>query len=101
MNPEKMKTQCLEVSALMKALSHPQRLMLMCYMAKSEKNVSELLELCDISQSQLSQFLNRMQREKLLKVRKEGNFVFYSISDKKILKLIQTMQKIFCDKGQL
>lgn len=97
MNPEKMKAQCSEVAAIMKALSHPQRLMLMCHMAEGEKNVSEMLELCDISQSQLSQFLNRMQREKLLKVRKEGNFVFYSISDKNVLKLIQSMQKIFCD----
>jgi DNA-binding transcriptional ArsR family regulator len=97
MNPEKMKAQCSEVAAIMKALAHPQRLMLMCHMAEGEKNVSEMLELCDISQSQLSQFLNRMQREKLLKIRKEGNFVFYSISDKKVLKLIQSMQKIFCD----
>jgi DNA-binding transcriptional ArsR family regulator len=97
MNPEKMKMQCQEVSSIMKALAHPQRLMLMCHLAEGEKNVGELLELCDISQSQLSQFLNRMQRERLLKVRKEGNFVFYSISDKQVLKLIQSMQKIFCD----
>ena len=97
MNPEKMKMQCQEVATIMKALAHPQRLMLMCHLAEGEKNVGELLELCDISQSQLSQFLNRMQRERLLKIRKEGNFVFYSISDKKVLKLIQSMQKIFCD----
>jgi DNA-binding transcriptional ArsR family regulator len=97
MNPEKMKTQCTEVAGIMKALAHPQRLMLMCHMAEGEKNVSEMLELCDISQSQLSQFLNRMQRERLLKVRKEGNFVFYSIADKKIVKLILSMHKIFCE----
>ncbi len=97
MNPEKMKTQCSEVSAIMKALAHPERLMLMCHMGEGEKNVSELLGLCDISQSQLSQFLNRMHREGILKVRREGNFVFYSISDKKVLRLIQSMQKIFCN----
>lgn len=96
MNPEKMKNQCLEVTMIMKALAHPQRLMIMCYLSEGEKNVGEILELCDISQSQLSQFLNRMQREKLLKLRKEGHFVFYSIADKSVLKLIQSMQKIFC-----
>ena len=90
-----MKKRCTEVSLIMKALAHPQRLMLMCHLAEGEKNVSELLELCDISQSQLSQFLKRMERERLLKLRKEGNFVFYSISDKNILKLIQSMHKIF------
>lgn len=97
MNPEMMKSQCNEVSVIMKALAHPQRLMIMCHIAEGEKNVGEILELCDLSQSQLSQFLNRMQRERLLKVRKEGNFVFYSIAEKKVLKLIQSMQKIFCN----
>lgn len=97
MNPEMMKSQCNEVSVIMKALAHPQRLMIMCHIAEGEKNVGEILDLCDLSQSQLSQFLNRMQRERLLKVRKEGNFVFYSIAEKKVLKLIQSMQKIFCN----
>jgi len=96
MNTELMKDKCVEVSSLMKAIAHPQRLMLMCYLSEGEKNVTELLELCDISQSQLSQFLNRMQRERILKVRKEGHFSFYSIADKNLLKLIQSMQKIFC-----
>jgi DNA-binding transcriptional ArsR family regulator len=96
MNTDIMKDKCVEVSNLMKAIAHPQRLMLMCYLSESEKNVTELLELCDISQSQLSQFLNRMQREKILKVRKEGHFSYYSIADKNLVKLIQSMQKIFC-----
>ena len=96
MNLDEMKKQCSEVTLIMKALAHPQRLMIMCYLSEGEKNVSEILELCHISQSQLSQFLNRMHREKLLKMRKEGNFVYYSIADQNVLKLIQSMQKIFC-----
>lgn len=97
MNPEKMKNKCVDVSNIMKAIAHPQRLMIMCYLADEEKNVTEILEVCDISQSQLSQFLNRMQREDLLKVRKEGQFSYYSIADKNVFKLIQSMQKIFCN----
>ncbi len=96
MNPEKMKDKCVEVSTIMKAIAHPQRLMIMCYLAEGEKNVGEIQELCEISQSQLSQFLNRMQREKLLKVRKESQFSYYSIADKNLIKLVQSMQKIFC-----
>lgn len=97
MNPDKMKNKCAEVSNIMKAIAHPQRLMIMCYLAEGEKNVGEILALCEISQSQLSQFLNRMQREHLLKARKEGQFSYYSIADKNITKLIQSMQKIFCE----
>lgn len=96
MSLELLQEKCVEVSAIMKAISHPQRLMLMCHLSEGEKNVSELLELCELSQSQLSQFLNRLQREKLLNVRRDGTFSYYSIADKNITKLIQSMQKIFC-----
>lgn len=96
MNTEKMREKCDDVSAMLKAISHPQRLLIMCYLVEGEKNVTEILELCDISQSQLSQFLNRMQREKLLQVRKEGQFSYYRIGDKSIMKLMQAMQNIFC-----
>ncbi len=97
MNPEMMKGKCVEVSNVMKAMAHPQRLMILCYLADEEKTVSDLVERCHISQSQISQFLNRMQREKLLTVRKEGQFSYYSIAEKKITKLILSMQKIFCE----
>lgn len=96
MNPDKMKMKCSEVTTVMKAIAHPQRLMIMCHLLEGEKNVGEILELCEISQSQLSQFLNRMQRDKLLKVRKEGQFSYYGIADKNLTKLIQSLQKIYC-----
>ena len=91
-----MQAKCEEVAGVMKAIAHPQRLMLMCHLSQGEKSVSELLALCDVSQSQLSQFLNRLQREKLLRVRREGSFSYYRIADKNMTKLIQSMQKIFC-----
>ncbi len=97
MDHDKMKLKCLEVTTILKAMAHPQRLMIMCHLAEGEKSVSELMDLCgDISQSQMSQFLTRMQRERLLKIRKEGNFIFYSIADANALKLVAAMHKIFC-----
>ncbi|HAZ14901.1 MAG TPA: transcriptional regulator [Bdellovibrionales bacterium] len=97
MKTEMMKGQCLEVSSILKSMAHPQRLMILCYLADSEKTVSELVQLCNVSQSQVSQFLNRMHREKLLQVRKDGQFSYYSIAEKKVTKLILSMQKIFCE----
>ena len=96
MQIEKMRDRIDQVSVIMKAIAHPQRLLIMCHLTGGEKTVSELLELCEISQSQLSQFLNRMHREKLLSVRKEGQFSYYGIADRNVTKLIQSMHKIFC-----
>lgn len=91
-----MKHKCEEVSSIMKAIAHPQRLMILCYLAEGEKNVGELTDLCGISQSQVSQFLTRMLREKLLGTRKEGNYSFYFIEDRNVVKLMQSMNRIFC-----
>lgn len=95
MSPEQIKEHCPYVIGILKAIAHPQRLMIMCYLLDGEKNVSELQEVCEISQSQISQFLNRMQRENILKVRKQGQFSYYSIANKSLVRLIVSLQKIF------
>lgn len=91
-----LKEKCYEVSDLLKSISHPQRLMIVCNLSEGEMSVGELQEACDISQSQLSQFLNRMAKEGLVKSRREGQFSFYSIKDERVFKLLNQMQKIFC-----
>jgi ArsR family transcriptional regulator len=87
--------QC-ETTETLKLLAHPQRLQLLCHLSEKELTVTDLEGLCGISQSQLSQFLQRMKSERLVVSRREGKFVHYSISDPKIRKLIQALHKIFC-----
>jgi len=91
-----MKERCVEVAQLLKALSHPQRLMILNHILYEERTVSELQKLCDISQSQLSQFLNRMKLEGLVKVHRMGRFCYYGIANKKIVQLVETVHHIFC-----
>lgn len=93
---EDLKEKSVEVAEVLKTLSHPQRLFILCLLMDGEKSVGEISEMSDLSQSQTSQFLVRMQKEGLLTSRKEGNFSMYQISDKKIQKLILSMNKIFC-----
>ena len=97
MKPEKMRSQCVEVASILKAVAHPERLMILCHLAEGERNVSEITALSGTSQSQVSQFLNRMHREKLLRSRKEGKFSYYAIADARLRKLLQAMQSIFCE----
>lgn len=85
------------VAELLKTLAHPARLMILCYLADGEKTVSELEELSEISQSQVSQFLKRMQAEKLVDYRKDGKFVYYRLVDQRIMKLMKSLYGIFCE----
>ena len=93
----KIERRCEEVSGLLRALSHPQRLMILGHLIKGSKTVSELQELCGLQQSQLSQFLVRMKLEGLISCERQGRFQCYSVADDRLIKLIGSIQKIFCE----
>ncbi len=93
---DKLRETCEEVASYLKALSHPQRLIILSTLLEGEKTVSEIQEFCSLSQSQLSQFLGRLKLEGIVKSRREGQFVFYRIEDTRIKSLVLTLNKIFC-----
>lgn len=96
MDMKLMQEKCVEVSSLLKHFSHPQRLLILCYLSDGEKQVSDIQDVVGLSQSQTSQFLKRMQAEGLLGLRREKNFSFYFIQNPDVIKLLKSMQKIFC-----
>ena len=89
-------SQCEAVSALLKNLAHPQRLMILCQLCEGGRTVGQLEEVSGASQSQVSQFLARMKSEDLVEARREGQSVEYSIKDPRVKKLIAAMHRIFC-----
>lgn len=92
----KMGNACQEVSDLLRALSHPQRLMILGHLTQGAKTVKELTELCGISQSQLSQFVGRMKSEGLVSSERRGKFQYYAVADERLVQLIAVIQNIFC-----
>ena len=91
-----MVKKCDEVSQLLKSLSHPVRLKVLCHVLDGEKTVNELTEFCGISQSAMSQFLSRMKDEGVLTSRKEATYSYYSLGDPKIMKLMKALKDIYC-----
>ena len=89
--------QCEEVAQVLKTLSHPHRLMILCQLAEEPRNVTELEQLSGATQSAVSQFLARMKAEGLVTSHRDSRSVFYEIADPKVKKLVQNMHKIFCD----
>lgn len=93
-----MLEQCDAVAHLLKLLAHPQRLQVLCHLSMGEKTVSDLEGLCGASQSQLSQFLQRMKAEGLVSSCRDGMFVRYAIQDPRVLKLMRSLHDVFCAK---
>ncbi len=91
-----MASRCDEVSQVLKSLSHPIRLKVLCSLIDREKTVGELVEFGGISQSAMSQFLIRLKNEGVLSSRKEGTSVYYTLADERLKKLIHSIKEIFC-----
>lgn len=87
---------CTRVSKVMKSLSHPVRLKVLCQLIEGEKTVNELVDFCNISQSAMSQFLARMKAEGMLLSRREGQCIYYRISDSKLVELLRAVKEIYC-----
>lgn len=88
--------KCDLIAQALKSLGHPVRLKILCELIASEKTVGELTEFCEISQSAMSQFLNRMKEEGLVKSRRDSTFVFYSVADHKLIQLLRAIKEIYC-----
>lgn len=91
-----LRRQSQEVAAILKQLSHPQRLLILCSLVEGEKSVGDIEDACGASQSAVSQFLKGMRLEGLIESRRDGKQVYYQIADKRILELIKSLYQIFC-----
>lgn len=85
-----------EASELLKFLSHPLRLKLLCLLHHAPMTVSELMEGTDGSQTQISQFLGLMKAKGLVSSEREGAFVRYKLVDEKVKQIIKALENVFC-----
>lgn len=81
---------------LLKGLANENRLMLMCVLCEGEQSVGALNERIDLSQSALSQHLAVLREQGLVRTRRKGQTIYYSLSDSPALKVIQLLHDEFC-----
>lgn len=77
-----------------KLLSHPARIRVLELLHDRERSVGELLEEMDLEQSHLSKQLNDLRRANLVRTRKKGSSVFYSVANPQIYELLEVAKKI-------
>ncbi|CAK8718880.1 winged helix-turn-helix transcriptional regulator [Desulfobulbus sp. F1] len=85
-----------ELALLLKSISHPIRLQILCLLQHQELSVSEIRESLETSGANISQHLNIMRNQGLVASRKEANFIYNRIADKRIIELMKTMKQLFC-----
>lgn len=75
------------LAELFKALGDPTRIRIMDALAKDEFCVCDLVELLQLSQSATSHQLRVLRNNHLVKYRREGKMVYYSLDDSHVLTL--------------
>lgn len=96
LDAEEMASRARAASNLLKALAHEGRLMIMCYLASGEKSVTELETRLETRQAAVSQQLARLRLEGLVQSRREGKTIYYSLSDPRAARVVQTVYEQFC-----
>ena len=89
-------TQARKASSFLKALSHESRLMILCILSDGEKSVGEIETVLGLPQSVVSQQLARLRLERVVRTRRDGRQIYYSIADENVLKVIGILYDIFC-----
>jgi DNA-binding transcriptional ArsR family regulator len=93
---ERMMQNALTASNFLKAISHEGRLMILCHLATGEKTVTELEELLSARQAAVSQQLSRLRLEGLVRPRREGKAIYYSLTDDRPRQIMEVVYDLFC-----
>jgi len=85
-----------EASALLKALANRHRLIIICQLIEKERSVGELAELLRIRDSTVSQHLALLRKDGLVRTRREGQTIWYSIGSKPAREIVRTLYRTYC-----
>lgn len=88
-----------KASDFLKALSHENRLLLLCLLAERERTVTELENLLSLRQPMVSQQLARLRLDQLVTTRRDGKAVYYSLANDDVRRVISVIYDIFCGTG--
>ncbi len=92
-----MKTeQIFDLATLLKSISHPFRLQILCLLQDKEMTVGEISRAIKTTDANISQHLSILRNQGILGSRKEANFIYNKIADARVLELIRTMQQLYC-----
>ena len=83
-------------SRLMKVLSNPDRLLILCQLIQQEMCVGEIEEMLGIVQPTLSQQLVVLRDEGLVSTRREGKNIYYKIKSTQAQVVLEVLYDQFC-----
>jgi ArsR family transcriptional regulator len=91
-----LKARAGDAAALLKALAHADRLVLLCHLLGGGRTVGELGAATGIRQPNLSQQLAVLRHEGLVATRRAGKHVHYRVGSPAVEAVLQTLYGLYC-----
>lgn len=93
---DSMRASASRTCGMLKTLSNPDRLLLLCQIAQGERCVSDLEEALDIHQPTLSQQLGVLREDGLVNTRRDGKRIYYSMASSEAMAVMEVLYEQFC-----
>ena len=85
------------VAFLARSLSDENRLRILQYISGGKRSVTSIVEELNLSQPLVSHHLRELKRSLLVKIERNGPFIYYELSDARILNIIQSLSTVARD----
>jgi ArsR family transcriptional regulator, zinc-responsive transcriptional repressor len=85
------------VSFLAKSLSDENRLRILLCISSGKKSVGGIVEELGLSQPLVSHHLKELKRSLLVRIERSGPFIYYELSDARILDVVRTLSTVAAD----
>lgn len=85
---------------MLKTMSHPIRLKILCLLQGKEMTVGDIREEVKTTNANVSQHLSILRNQGIIDYRKDANFIYNRIHDERVLELMQTMRKLYCQNHE-
>lgn len=93
---EQMAEAAQDAAHVLRSLSNPSRLLILCQLVGGEKSVGELEVSLGLGQAYVSQQLARLRGEGLVTARRDGRAMLYRLSDPRVRPVLEALHGAFC-----
>jgi len=93
---DRLTASAAEASSFLRNIANEKRLLTLCQLMEGERSVGTLADLVGLSQSALSQHLNRLRQDGLVETRRDGQTIYYRLADRRVEAMIRLLYEQFC-----
>ena len=100
-DPDHMAAAAEQASELLRSLGNRHRLLILCQLTEGERSVGDLAAFLGLRDSTVSQHLSLLRRDGLVRARRDGQTIWYSIASPPARRVLETLFEIFCKPASL